>query len=245
MSNASGAIEKSDAAQDAARAFDEVRKSADIQFAPIPKPKNPPLDLTPKEPPAWVKAIGKFFEAIGEFFRMIFEPIGNAIGLSWPVLQWVLIGLAVAGVLYLVYRLAQPLFNRPRTSEDDEEQGWVPDRGQAIALLDEADRLASEGRFDEATHLLLHRSVSHIEAARPGLLPPASTAREISAHPGLPEAARGAFGVIATRVERSFFALRSLGAEDWHAARAAYADFALANLSSANLNDARPAVEAA
>jgi len=34
--------------------------------------------------------------------------------------------------------------------------------------------------------------------------------------------------VIAERVERSLFALRRLGADDWQAARAAYADFALA-----------------
>jgi hypothetical protein len=36
--------------------------------------------------------------------------------------------------------------------------------------------------------------------------------------------------VIASRVERSFFALRNLNADDWQAARAAYADFALARL---------------
>ena len=40
--------------------------------------------------------------------------------------------------------------------------------------------------------------------------------------------ALGAFATIAERVERSLFALRTLSADDWHAARAAYADFALA-----------------
>ena len=64
--------------------------------------------------------------------------------------------------------------------------------------------------------------------ARPDWLEPSSTAREIAALPALPQAARGAFAAIAVRVERSLFALRSLSAEDWHAARAAYADFALA-----------------
>jgi hypothetical protein len=148
------------------------------------------------------------------------------------VMYWVLIGLAALGVLFLIYRLVEPLLGRNRAPAGEEVPEWVPDRGQAIALLDEADRLAGEGKFDEATHLLLHRSVSHIESARPGLLPPASTAREISVHLGLPERARGAFTVIATRVERSFFALRSLNAEDWRAAREAYADFALARLEA-------------
>ena len=95
-------------------------------------------------------------------------------------------------------------------------------------MLDDADRLAAEGRFDEATHLLLQRSVGQIAAARPEWLEPSSTAREIAALPALPEPARHAFGVIAERVERSLFALRRLGPDDWQAARAAYADFALA-----------------
>ena len=47
----------------------------------------------------------------------------------------------------------------------------------------------------------------------------------------LPDAARSAFATIAGRVESSLFALRTLGAEDWQAARAAYADFALARLA--------------
>ena len=58
------------------------------------------------------------------------------------------------------------------------------------------------------------------------------TARELAALPALPDGARTAFGTIAGRVERSLFALRALGAEDWHAARAAYAEFALARLSA-------------
>lgn len=230
MSTAETAIRGSEAAQDAARAYEQVRKAQDIQYSPIEIPKNPPVERPPAETPEWIKAIGRFFDSVGEFFRMIFEPVGNAIGISWPVLQWILLGLAVLGVGLLIWRFAEPLLGRRRKPADEAEPEWTPDQGQAVALLDEADRLAAAGRFDEATHLLLQRSVFHIESARPGLLPPASTAREISAHPGLPERARGAFAVIASRVERSFFALRNLNADDWQAARAAYADFALARL---------------
>ena len=46
----------------------------------------------------------------------------------------------------------------------------------------------------------------------------------------LPAPARDAFGLIATQVERSLFALRSLDAGDWQAAREAYARFALERL---------------
>ena len=50
----------------------------------------------------------------------------------------------------------------------------------------------------------------------------------------LPERARSAFAAIASRVERSLFALRALDAEDWQAARAAYADFALQRFAPAH-----------
>jgi hypothetical protein len=206
------------AAADAARDWQAVRADAAIQYAPLP-PFKPP------EPPGWLKLLG-------EWLRAIFEPIGEAIGLSWPVLEKLLIALAVLGVLLLIWRLAAPLLARRRRSPPAPEPDWAPGRAAAEALLEDADRLAAEGRYGEAVHLLLRRSVGHIAEARPEWLLPASTAREIAAFPMLPERARRAFGAIATRVERSLFALRDLDAVDWTAARSAYADFALAELSA-------------
>ena len=71
------------------------------------------------------------------------------------------------------------------------------------ATLFLTDALAAQGRYDAATHLLLKRSVGQIAAARPGLVEPATTARELAALGALPDAARAAFGIIAVRVERS------------------------------------------
>ena len=93
------------------------------------------------------------------------------------------------------------------------------------------ERQTAEGGFAVATHLLLPGRVGHLAAARPGLVEPATTARELSVLVALPEEARTAFATIAGRVERSLFALRGLGADDWHAAREAYAAFALAPLA--------------
>ena len=98
--------------------------------------------------------------------------------------------------------------------------------------MEEADRLAGEGRFEEATHLLLQRSVNQIATAQPGWVEPSTTARELAALQALPHSARSAFGTIAERVERSLFALRSLDRGDWETARAAYAEFALARLDT-------------
>lgn len=221
VSGASSAIAGS-AASHAGRDWEQLRKAGDIQFAPIEaRPKPPP------QPPAWLKAIGDFLEAM-------LRPVGEAIGMSWPVMQWVLIGLAVLCVGLLVWRIVAPLLDgRRQRAEVAPVPEWTPGRGAVIALLEDADRLAEEGRFDEATHLLLQRSVNQIAEARPDWLHPASTAREIAAHHALPDRARGAFATIAARVERSFFALVPLGAEDWQAARAAYADFALADKAPA------------
>jgi hypothetical protein len=140
---------------------------------------------------------------------------------------WIFVALVVGLVGMLIWRHGVPLVGRER-HESEAAPEWVPDAGEALALLEDADRLAAEGRYDEATHLLLKRSVGQIAAARPDLLEPSSTAREIAELPALSEAARGAFALIAGRVERSLFALRGLTVDDWDAARAAYAEFALA-----------------
>lgn len=198
-----------------------MRADGDIQFAPVEIPPAPPAEPPPPPADSW---LSDFFGWLGE----ILGPVGQFVGAFWPIISWVLIGAAVLLILYAVWRLVDPVrFIGRRPAADEEERQFAPDKTQALQLLDEADRLASEGRFDEATHLLLMRSVGQIAEARPDLIDPSSTAREISALAALPEKARNAFATIADRVERSLFALRRLSAEDWHAARAAYAEFAL------------------
>jgi hypothetical protein len=193
-----------------------VRRSAEIQFAPLPPVK-------PPETPAWLESLQRALEAI-------FGPLAKGLIGAWPVIEKVLIVSAVVLALYLAWRLLGPLIGLRRRVRV--EEAWTPSREEALALLEDADRLATEGRYGEAAHLLLQRSVGQIRAARPGTLQPASTAREIAALPQLPQAARGAFAIVVERVERSLFALRDLDAGDWTAARAAYAEFALAELTA-------------
>ncbi len=194
---------------------------ASIQYTPIK------ANLPPPEMPGWLKSLNEFFEAL-------FGPIGRALGLSWPVLQWVLLGLAVLAVGWLIWRFGIPLIERRRLNADGaaEAASWAPGHEQARALLAEADRLAAAGQFDEATHLLLKRSVEHIADTRPEWIQKASTAREIAAITGLSDSARAAFALIAARTERSLFALRQLDAGDWQAAREAYASFALGRIAA-------------
>jgi hypothetical protein len=203
---ATPAIQGAEAAQNAARDWQAVQADPTIQYAPVTVTTKPP------EMPEWLTAM--------------FEAIARALGMSAPVLLWVVGGSVALVVLYAIWRLAEPLFERaPKPA--DEPGDWAPERDEALALLEDADRLAAEGRFDEAAHLLLKRSVAQIAGARPDWVHPASTAREIAAIGALPERARGAFATITARVERSRFALRDLDVADWQAARAAYAEFAL------------------
>lgn len=207
--------------------WQELRSDGDIQFAPVEIP-----EITPRDP-TWLDNLLRW---LGDQLA----PLGKFLGQSWPVMRWVLLALLIALLLYMVIHLIDPelLRRRKRSSENEDEAAWQPDHQAAAALLEDADRLAAEGRFDEATHLLLQRSVTHIASARPDWVEPSSTARELAKLPALPDAARGAFGVIAERVERSLFALRALNQSDWEAARAAYADFALTRIDGARLGGA-------
>ncbi|UIP06773.1 hypothetical protein LY632_14040 [Erythrobacter sp. SDW2] len=209
MTTGRGNLERADSS------WRDIRADADIQFEPIP-PRPPP------EPPAWIKDLQEWLESI-------FGPVGRALVEAWPVLKWALLAMAVLFVAYLLWQLLSPYFLRPGSDAGD-DLGWQPDRAETLALLEDADRLAEAGDYGAAVHLLLNRSVGQIAIARPDMVAPSSTARELAGQPSLPDKARAAFGVIATAVERNIFALQELGRDDWQQARGAYADFALERL---------------
>ncbi|RKF18232.1 hypothetical protein D6851_15270 [Altericroceibacterium spongiae] len=206
------------AAEDFARNWEAVRHDGAIQFAPVELPEKP-------QTPDW---LARLFKAVGDLLR----PVAEALGVSWPTLKWILLALAIALLLFIVWRLLGPLL-LPSSKKEDTPEEWAPDQAQAVALLEDADRLVAEGRFGEATHLLLQRSVGHIRDTRPDLLDPSSTAREISRLDALSDTARQTFALIAERVEHSLFALRPLNDEDWQVARKAYSEFALTRPTAA------------
>lgn len=155
----------------------------------------------------------------------------DAFGFIAPVLKWGFwLGLAVLGLL-LVYFLGRELLGvrAPRWARRKAKvaEPWRPEAGAARQLLAEADGLAAEGRYGEAVHLLLMRSIEDIEARRPRLVRPASTSREIAAFAELPEAARPAFRRIAEVVEQALFAGGAVDQAAFADCRKAYSDFAL------------------
>lgn len=218
MTTGSGNAAPPTRADEFAQAWQELRSDDKIQFANVDLPEADP-------PPDWLT---NFMEWLGE----IFAPLARGLVEIWPVLKWVLLALAVLAAVYFLFQTFGPGFRRNKGALADPQE-WAPHEHEAMALLEEADRLAAAGDYDGATHLLLKRSVGQIAEVRPDLVEPSSTARELAAERRLPDAARAAFALIAAPVERSLFALRRLEETDWQAARAAYADFALAQKASA------------
>lgn len=202
-----GAVEASGgqaAEQQLAAAHAALRKTPGLQFEFGAVKAEPP--------PAWAEALVRFLEAIGPSLKYVF----------WG-------GLAVGAVLILYFVLRELVPERWfRKPTDKTVTDWRPEPAKARALLEDADGLAAAGRFDEAIHLLLFRSIDDLVARRPGVVKPALTSRDIAALAVLPPDARSAFARLAEAVERTFFGGRPAGAEAFRSARSDYEAFAFA-----------------
>jgi hypothetical protein len=167
-------------------------------------------------PAEWVW-LTDLLDAISPFFNLIF---------------WSALAVAALALLWFIGRetLASRFGRNPRIKAPAavQQTGYRPEPAKAKALLEEADRLAAMGRFDEAAHTLLHRSIEDIEQRIPQSIRKAQTSREIAGLPALTEAVRGAFAPITRAVEQSWFGGRKLDAQGYQVCRKAYADFALA-----------------
>ncbi len=197
---------------DGTAAWTQARAMGDIQYTPLN-----PVITPPAKNPQWLA------DALAWLARG-FAPVGR-----WLVLHPGAVAIGLGGLVVMVLgRLAWIIWrDRYQSPPGADTPAWTPDPIQAVALLADADALATAGRFDAAVHLLLQRSFDAIAHARPEWLTPASTAREITGIDALPAPARTAFGVIAREVERSRYALHPLGGPDWDRARAAYCAFAV------------------
>ena len=169
----------------------------------------------PPEVPDWVRALGRLLEAAAPVMKYIF----------WG-------GLILAGLLLLYFVVREVIavrWRRPARPADLTRgvASWRPEPEAARVLLEDADQLAAEGRFEAAAHLLLLRTIDDIRGRRPDLVRPALTSRDIGALSALPEAARPAFAAIAQVVERSLFGGRPVDAGAYQRCRAAYEAFAV------------------
>jgi hypothetical protein len=211
-----------------ARAWTAIRHDSSIQFN-LPPPPAPP------KPPAWLEALfrwlDKVFEPVGRFLKWIGSFFPDAAYAR--ILLWIVIAVGAAALLWAFYnrlRFGEWRWRLPRLASVEvlpAEEEWAPEIAGARSWLEEADALAREGRFAEAIHHLLFRSVEDIANRRPALVRPALTSRELAAASAVPGRARELFAAIARLVERSLFGGRPVSEADWLRAREAYSDFAL------------------
>ena len=142
---------------------------------------------------------------------------------------WVIVAVAVGFILYLIItRLTGFSFRRRAKDEAGDEPEWHIAEQPARQLLGDADALAAQGRYSEAAHLLLYRSIEEIDQRRPDTVHKALTSRDIAGLPALPARPAEAFRSIVRAVERSLFGGRTLDERDWSECRAAYERFAFA-----------------
>ena len=196
------------AADPVAAAHARMLHDASLQFSFVGYPP-------PKPPPQWLKGVGEVLAALSPIFVVLF---------------YIILGAVLVTIVYFVGRellaLRWPGIKKRKKKDLAPEPDWRPTPAQARALLEEADRLAAEGRYAEAVRLILFRSIEEIQGRRPHLLRPALTSRDIGRLEGLPARARDAFRGIAEMVEYSFFGGRPVDADGFGRCRQAYEAFA-------------------
>lgn len=138
--------------------------------------------------------------------------VGPGLGKFAEALLWVVFaGVVVLMVLWLVNEFGQGTYSeRWREMQGDDTAG-----SGAEDLLEDPERLAAEGRLDEATHMLLLLAIRRLSAgliAPPG---PASTSRELLSAFPLSGERKAAFRELVSHVEWSLFGGRPVGPEEF------------------------------
>lgn len=192
-------------------AFRQLKAQDQLQFELAEAPPPPKMD--------WLERL------LEPFFALI-----RALAPLFEVLFWVFV---IGGVALILYILGRALWNfrtaRLGRAKEAEEDAYLyrPSETQARILLKAVDALATEGRYAEAVHQLLFRSVQDIGIARPNMIRRSYTSREITTLKELTPQTRDAFSLIAAEVETSHFGGRPLDEATFLKCRKAYAQFAV------------------
>ena len=166
-----------------------------------------------------------------DWLRDFFAWLNDLFSVPAAVINILLWGMLAAFVLAVLFLLARELgaldWTRRKARAAPAQPQYQPDAQVAQALLADADALAAQGRFAEAVHVLLLRSVEDMRRWRPRAVEPSLTSRDLSDLEVLPPPARVAFSAMARLVETSLFGGRPIGEEAFKQSRKAYEDFAL------------------
>lgn len=190
-------------------AFRAMKRNEKLQFELPPAPEIPTIEWAERS-----SVDGSFFVAILPILQIIFFA-----------------GLAVI-VAFILFAIAKVIYETrfETTPKEVVEIAppplYTPDQEQARIVLDEIDALAAEGRYEEAVHELLFRSIQDIDIHRPNTIRRSLTSREIAELKILTPATREAFATIGEVVETSYFGGQKIDRSQFEICRAAYAQFA-------------------
>jgi len=181
------------------------------QTLPAEEKDEPPPMRRPWNPPDWV-------------------------GLIVQIMFWLLIGVLVLLAVFYLGREVPTWLGRRRQLKP----GAAPMvQGTPVAIdsqlrdaLNRADRLAADGQFAEALHLLLLHSFDYLKRHLGGVYGPSSTAREILHRSRLPETGRRSLGAIVDAAEISYFGGRPVDGGIYAACRRHYQAFAFGGVQS-------------
>jgi len=197
-------------------ALHELYTAEDTLQLERPEQDAPPEIREPSPLPAWLVDV---FAFLGSILKFVFY-IGAFCLIAY---------IAFHIIMALWGSNIKALLPRKKAKQDEDDvilPSLRPDAASARSLLDEADALARQGKFAEAVHLLLYRSIEDIQAKRGQRLSTALTSREIGELDDLPPKPREALSPIIMLVERSFFGAGKVDNTDWQSARQSYERFA-------------------
>jgi len=158
-------------------------------------------------------------------------------GSDWTGVLQVLFWLTViAAALIMLSILAETLTNRrrkgpPEDADDDTVPVSVsrtPPPARRTTSLEEADRLAEQGRFAEAIQVLLITAIARIAERTRASIASSLTGREILLFEPVPDALRRHLGTIVSTEERSHFGARPVSLDDYNACRQSFVSIAAA-----------------
>ena len=130
--------------------------------------------------------------------------------------------LAISAALFALYQYLSTRKKAPPPSAPAPEPVAEPEpvvEGPGPTLID-ADRMAAKGDFREALHLLLLVAIKVCAGRSSVMIPRSATSRELRALLPLGARLQEGFSTLVATVERSLFAQRPVGPEDYTACRA-------------------------
>lgn len=142
------------------------------------------------------------------------------IGAGAFLAQMIFMVLAVVAVALVAFWLGRVVLERRRQAAPEQEGGPAKEKADESGpewepSLEDANRLAREGRYGEAIHALLLAAIRHYADRSRGAVQPSRTSRELARLLPLGVEARNAFVELVRAVELTLFGGAPAGAEEW------------------------------